>query len=213
MSYNVVPTRLRGPITQTSGVPFLAGAGVDDGFLCYMPDEEDSRLNVYTISEAISYSLKVPGIYGAVMIREDGEINGFPWFRSRVDALMIYYTTEYGWVYLSGQHFPGYIPVEWQDKYDVWRGDAFSVSSVLPGVDDTAGVSFEGRGVYRDSTQTILFHWPRWVKASDPTNYLGVYTGVGGATGSKTVGTLTPEGYVSNAVAKPCYLTEVGVYR
>ena len=123
MSWVISQTVYRGPISMSLSfsdpfallTPLFFGVDQDADYVAYLPSEEEVSLNVYTISEVLTYALRVGS---STLAPQSGKINSKPWYRSSVSAQQIYYTPEFGWILMSTSYFPGYVPHEYQDKYD-----------------------------------------------------------------------------------------------
>lgn len=171
--------------------PLFFGVDKDADYVAYLPSEEEVSLNVYTISEMPTYALRVGS---STLAPQSGKINSKPWYRSSVSAQQIYYTPEFGWILMSTSYFPGYVPHEYQDKYDTWQGDAFYSSLVLPKSSDGEPVDFVGRGPFLNNdpvpSAAVSFWWPRWIKSTATDDPCGIYTPAPGTpvTGSKVIG-------------------------
>lgn len=189
MSWVCSQTRFKGPVKENTVL--FVGLGDDAGFISYMPEEVNGAYEIYTISEQVSFSLYTES---TTLIRENGLINEKAWYRSASGALQIYYTSEFGWVMISTSFFPGYVPNEYQNEYDVWQGQFFYSASTIPSTSSTSSVTFTGRGTLKNEstvpTTEVSFFWPRWVKTTSTSSPYGVYTAVSdsGATGTKVLG-------------------------
>lgn len=197
MSFRISPTIYKGPIKMTFDAsstyelltPFFVGLDADAGYFAFLPDEDTTSYNVYTISAYISYSLKVDGNY---MLRMADTINDKPWFLGA--RMQLYWTPTYNWVYISQSFFPGYVPQEYLDDDGDYQGDEFYSSLSIPDTSSTFLRALDGRGtLLNESTVPSLilrFYWPRWCKTTDTSSPYGEYTGVSGsgAAGEKVLG-------------------------
>lgn len=209
MSWAAHPGMIVGPVDRTflltfrlkwRNYPVLIGAGDDAARFCYMPAEGDAALDVYTVSEQISYSIKIGT---DVMQRQPGLVHDKAWFASPSGsgaALLYYHPTAgvdgYGaYVLISWAAQPGYLPAEYQDPdTGDWLGDTWWSGPIpTPGtsLDDTTLVP-RGLDKTTGSNKTAEFLWPRWIKdgtagGGETTLPQGKYTP---ATGSGTTGTV-----------------------
>lgn len=213
MSWTVNPGMLIGPIDSTFdyhfGVsqqrmsPVLIGAGADAGRFCYMPAEGDEALDVYTVSEQISYSIQI----GAdVLQRQPGLVHDKAWFASPsgYGTWILYYHPTAGvyghgaYVLISWAAQPGYLPAEYQDPdTGDWLGDTWWSGPIPTPGTSLADTTLVPRGLDKDtgSNKTAEFHWPRWIKDGSPGGGeidlpAGTYTPVSGSgvSGTVTVG-------------------------
>jgi len=199
MSWIVRPGVLRGPVDQT-GKPFLVGVGDNAGHVCFLPDLDDENLDVYTISEHVTYSIKVGS---DILVRQPGLVNDMPWFAG--GEWMLYYQDLAGslhYVLVSWARSPGYLPAEYQDPVTSdWFGDTWWSGPVPDTTNSWADTTLAPRGLDKDgrSSKTAEFHWPRWIKPGGPLDGSEIDEAVGyyspapdsGLSGQPTVGAPT----------------------
>ncbi len=213
MSWSAHPGMIVGPVDRTfllrtsrlkwRNYPVLIGAGDDAARFCYMPAEGDEALDVYTVSEQISYSIQI----GAdVLYRQPGLVHDMPWFASPsgYGTWILYYHPTAGvygcgaYVLISWAAQPGYLPAEYRDpETKEWFGDSWWSGPIPTPGTSLADTTLVPRGSNKTagSSKTASFHWPRWIKDGSPGGGeidvpAGVYTPApgSGVSGTVTVG-------------------------
>lgn len=199
MSWIVRPGVLRGPVDQT-GKLFLVGVGDDAGRFCFLPALDDEDLDVYTISEQVTYSIKIGS---DILVRQPGLVNDMPWFAG--GEWMLYYHGHAGYLHyvlVSWDRAPGYLPAEYQDPgTEEWFGDTWWSGTVPSALNAWADTTLAPRGLDKAdrSTKIAEFHWPRWIKpggtldGSEIDEAVGYYSPApdSGLSGQPTVGVPT----------------------
>ena len=173
-----VPSFIPGPNTSTD---VWIGQNADAGLAVARIGTQWRMFHAENGAANVVPSIVVDGNELAPVFREVG---GSIYWASATAAL--YFADGFGWVYMDGGA-PGYIPVEYTDDRDRYKGDEFYVLTTTPYAEG-AIMKLTARGrLTGQADKTASYSWKRWdgPKAAAP---FGEYTGAGGESGSKFIG-------------------------